>query len=357
MIKKCSKKILVVGPAWVGDMVMTQSLFKVLKQQDPTATIDVLAPAWSVGLLERMPEVRNSRVSGFAHGEFHLLKRLQLGKELRDQQYDQVIFIPNSLKSAFAPFWAHIPQRTGWHGEWPRRWLLNDSRRLDKNRWPLMFQRFAALGLPADAPSPPTWPWPRLAIAKDKLAATMQKYHLDSSQQPLLIIAPGAEFGPSKRWPAKYFAEVANAKLKQGWNVWLFGSVRDQAISTEVNALTQNQCQDLTGKTSLAEAIDLLSQATIVVSNDSGLMHIAAALERPIVAIYGPTPADITPPLADHYESLFLDLPCRPCMKRECPLGHWKCMQDLKPAAVLSSVDRIIGRIQNYAQSSILNAG
>jgi heptosyltransferase-2 len=313
----------------------------VLKQQNPTATIDVLAPAWSVGLLERMPEVRRSWVSPFAHGDLRFRKRYQLGKQLRAEHYDQVIFIPNSLKSAITPFFAHIPQRTGWHGEWPRRLFLNDGRRLDKKRWPLMFQRFAALGLPADAPQPATWPWPRLEIATAKLDNTVQKYGLARPQRPLLIIAPGAEFGPTKRWPARYFAEVANAKIQQGWEVWLFGSPRDQAIATEVNALTQQNCQDLTGKTSLAEAIDLLSLATLVVSNDSGLMHIAAALERPIVAVYGSTPADITPPLATRYESLYLDLPCRPCMKRECPLGHWRCMLDLKPAAVLASMDRV----------------
>ncbi len=342
LLKNNSKRILVVGPAWVGDMVMAQSLFKLLKQQDPAVTIDVLAPAWSQGLLERMPEVAQSRVSPFGHGQFHLRQRFQLGKQLRAQNYDQVIFIPNSLKSALAPFWAHIPQRTGWYGEWPRRLLLNDGRRLDKKRWPLMFQRFAALGLPADAPLPASLPWPRLEIAAEKLDLTLQKYGLQRPHQPLLIIAPGAEFGPSKRWPAKYFAEVAQNKIEQGWTVWLFGSAHDQAISTEVNALTGQNCQDLTGKTTLAEAIDLLSLATIVVSNDSGLMHIAAALERPIVAVYGPTPADITPPLAVNYESLFLDLPCRPCMKRECPLGHWRCMQDLKPATVIASVDKQI---------------
>jgi len=331
-----------VGPAWVGDMVMAQSLFKIIKQYDSLAQIEVLAPAWSQGLLERMPQVSGILSSPFGHGELQLNKRYRLGKSLRQKAYDQVILIPNSLKSALTPYWAHIPQRTGFYGEWPRSYLLNDGRYLDKKRYPLMFQRFVSLGLPANAPLPEHLPWPQLIVDPKKRDAALEKYGLIiNSNQPLMIIAPGAEFGPSKRWPASYFAEVAKEKIKQNWQVWLLGSTRDQTISQELNDFTGGRCQDLTGKTTLAEAIDFLSLASIVVSNDSGLMHIAAALQKPIVAIYGSTPADITPPLAHHTESLYLDLSCRPCMQRECPLGHWRCMRDLKPEKVLASIDTL----------------
>ena len=196
-------------------------------------------------------------------------------------------------------------------------------------------------GCRRDKQLPDELPQPQFMINPEKLTATLQKYELSTPQTPLLIIAPGAEFGPSKRWPASYFAEVANAKIAEGWEVWLFGSSKDKMISIEVNQLTQQRCSDLTGKTSLAEAIDLISLATLVVSNDSGLMHIAAALERPLVAVFGPTPADVTPPLSANSKILFLDLPCRPCMKRECPLGHWKCMLDLKPGMVLAGLDSL----------------
>lgn len=344
MSKICAKKILVVGPAWVGDMVMTQSLFKVLKQQNPAVTIDVLAPAWSLGLLERMPEVNKAHISPFGHGDFKLTQRLKLGRELRAFHYDQVIFIPNSLKSAIAPFWARIQQRTGWRKEWPRSLLLTDNRQLNKKRWPRMVERFAALGIAAGANLPNPLPWPRLEISAAKLAATLQKYALTRPAKPVLVIAPGAEFGPSKRWPAPYFATVANTKIQQGWEVWLFGSNRDQEIAAKVNALTNNHCRNFTGQTTLAEAIDLLSLSTLVVTNDSGLMHIAASLSKPIVAIYGPTPAEVTPPLAEHCESLFLDLSCRPCMRRECPLKHGRCMQDLKPELVLNKMDYLLTR-------------
>ncbi len=328
-----------VGPSWVGDMVMTQSLFKLIKQRNPSAIIDVLAPAWSVGILERMPEVTRYWISPFRHGVFGLRERYRMGKQLRQAQYDQVILIPNSFKSALAPFFARIPQRSGWYGEFPRRFLLNDNRALDKKRLKLMFQRFAALGLQANEAYPENWPLPSFEIAPEKVATALEKYHLPKPQNRLLVIAPGAEFGPSKRWPPHYFAEIANSKITQGWSVWLLGSTKDQAVSHAVNALTGQRCQDLTGRTNLAEAIDLLSLADIMLTNDSGLMHIAAALAKPIVAVYGPTPADITPPLTHHYESIYLDLDCRPCMKRECPLGHHKCMMELKPARVLAAME------------------
>jgi len=334
-------KILIVGPAWVGDMVMAQVLFMLIKQQNPAAILDVLAPVWTQGLLERMPEVSNTWILPFKHGELKLAERYALGKKLSQQNYAQVIILPNSLKSALVPFWSKIPVRTAWSGEWPRRYLLNDVRTLDKTKLPLMIQRFAALGLSAHAKLPEKLPLPALKISAETLAATLKKYTLSPTKK-LLALAPGAEFGPSKRWPAKYYAEVANAKIAQGWDVWLFGSPNDQTIAAEIMALTENRAIDLVGQTSLAEAVDLLSLATAVVSNDSGLMHIAAAVGRPLIAIYGSTSTRFTPPLSDQVIILSLGLECSPCFKRECPLGHWRCMRDLQPGQVLESLDKLM---------------
>jgi heptosyltransferase-2 len=336
------EKILIVGPAWVGDMVMAQSLFKVLKEQHPEVPIDVIAPAWSRGLLERMPEVNASWVLPFQHGEFKPIERYKLGKSLRSQGYTQVILLPNSFKSVLVPLWAKIPLRTGWRGEWPRSLLLNDARRLDKAQLPLMIQRFIALGLAEGASLPTDLPRPALNISPLTRNAALEKHQL-SLPKRLLVLAPGAEFGPSKRWPAQYYADVANAKIKQGWGVWLFGSPKDSPIAQEICAATNGQAIDLTGKTSLAEAIDLMSLATVVVTNDSGLMHIAAAVGRPIVAVYGSTSPAFTPPLADQVEILSLNLSCSPCFERVCPLGHWRCMRDLQPQQVLRSIDILIG--------------
>lgn len=337
------KKILVFGPSWVGDMMMAQTLFKYLKQQNPQVIIDVLVPAWSRALLERMPEVNQTHVFPFGHGELALWKRYQFGKTLRVHQYDQTIVLPNTLKSALVMFAAGIPQRTGWQGEWPRGWLfLNDARKLDKEKLPQMIQRFAALAQPVDMPLPAVLPKPQLTVTPAAVEVALQKYQLTISSTPILMLASGAEFGPSKRWPAKYFADVAQAKLAQGWQVWMFGSPNDMAIADEIQQQLQGRAVNLIGKTNLAEAVDLLSLATAVVSNDSGLMHIAAALGRPLVAIYGSTSPRFTPPLSDKVTILSLQLECSPCFQRECPLGHWKCMLELKPERVLQALDGLL---------------
>lgn len=338
-------KIFIVGPAWVGDMVMAQCLFKILKQQYPHATIDVLAPAWSLPLLARMPEVSSSIVMPVGHGKVGLGERYRLGKSLREKKYDQAILLPNSFKSALIPFFSKIPMRTGWRGEM-RYFVLNDVRILDKKRYPLMIERFMALGLEPNANLPKEYPIPELQISLETCAQALTNHKLKMPERPVLALCPGAEFGPAKRWPEDYYADIANAKLKEGWDVWLFGSVKDQPVTERIMELTQQRCVDLAGRTSLEEAIDLLSLATTVVSNDSGLMHIAAALKKPLVAVYGATSASFTPPLHDKAKIVSLSLECQPCFQRTCPLQHHRCMLELKPEMVLSAIHNLNG-VQN----------
>lgn len=327
-------KILIIGPAWVGDMVMAQCLFKLLKQHQPEAIIDVLAPAWSLPLLARMPEVSSAIVMPIGHGVLGLAQRYQIGKSLRGRGYTQAIILPNSFKSALIPFFAKIPLRTGWHREM-RGLILNDARRLNKKKYPLMIERFMALGLKKDENLSEPYPIPALVVSETSCEAALKKHHLQKTTQPILALCPGAEFGPAKRWPEAYYAQIANAKLAQGWQVWLFGSAKDRVGTDNIMALTQNRCVNLAGQTTLEEAIDLLSLTTLVVSNDSGLMHIAAALNKPLVVVYGPTSAGFTPPLHAQAKTLSLALDCQPCFQRECPLQHNRCMQDLKPEKVL----------------------
>jgi len=331
-----SNKILIIGPAWVGDMVMAQCLFRLLKQRDPNVVIDVLAPAWSLPILARMPEVSSAIVMPIGHGAFALRKRYQIGKSLRDKKYTQSIVLPNSFKSALIPFFANIPVRTGWMREM-RFLILNDVRRLNKKRYPLMIERFIALGLPSNAELPQPLPIPSLQISAESCAQALKTHQL-SLERPILALSPGAEFGPAKRWPEEYYAQIANAKLNEGWDVWLFGSAKDNEVTERIMALTQQRCINLAGKTKLEEAVDLLSVATMVVSNDSGLMHIAAALNKPLVVVYGPTSAGFTPPLNAQAKIISLALPCQPCFQRECPLQHHRCMRDLKPSQVLESM-------------------
>jgi len=329
-------KILIVGPAWVGDMVMAQSLFKLIKSNQPQATIDVLAPAWSLPLLERMDEVSSGLTMPLGHGQWGLKERYHLGKSLRTKHYHQAIVLPNSFKSALIPWFAKIPLRTGWRGE--MRWgLLNDLRHLNEQRYPLMIERFMALGLAPSQSLPPkeAYPLPQLHFSTASQQAALTKHQLSWDGRPLLALCPGAEFGPAKRWPEEHYAHVARAKIAEGWQVWLLGSAKDNSVTEKIMQLTQNQCINLAGKTSLVEAVDLLSLANAVVSNDSGLMHIAAALQKPLIVLYGPTSPSFTPPLHAKAKILTLHLPCQPCFKRECPLRHHHCMQHLLPTQVL----------------------
>jgi heptosyltransferase-2 len=329
--------ILIIGPSWVGDMVMAQSLFKLLKKQMPDATIDVLAPAWSESLLARMPEVSSSMIMPLGHGKLSLRARYRLGKSLRAKNYTQAIVLPHSFKSALIPWFAHIPQRTGWRGEM-RYGILNDLRLLDKKHLPLMVQRYLALGLPAHSVINAQDFQPELFSSPETQNAVLEKLKLARPTQPVLILCPGAEFGPAKRWPEEHYAKVANAKLAAGWEVWILGSAKDIPVTEKILQLTAHKCVNLTGNTSLQDAIDLLALATAVVSNDSGLMHIAAAVKKPVVAIYGPTTPDFTPPLAAQAKILRTQLVCQPCHQRECPLQHHRCMRDLGATTVLNAL-------------------
>ncbi|KPJ68102.1 MAG: ADP-heptose--LPS heptosyltransferase [Coxiella sp. DG_40] len=323
-------KILIVGPAWIGDMVMAQTLFKLLKQRQPNAIIHVLAPKWTSPLLERMLEVDHILISPFEHKKLNLYKRYVFAKELRKENYHQAIILPNSFKSALIPYWAQIPRRTGWRGEM-RYGLINDMRILDKAKLPLMIQRFAALGLNQHESLLGQLPWPTLQAQPSSRKV----------KQSVLAICPGAEYGPTKQWPADYFAEVAKNKLALGWQVWIFGGKKDQIIANEIQQLTDNACIDFTGKTSLQQVIDLMSLVSAVVSNDTGLMHIAASLQRPLVVIYGSSSPQFTPPLAENAQIVSLNLSCSPCFKRFCPLKHVNCLMNLTPEIVLAALNRI----------------
>jgi heptosyltransferase-2 len=336
-LKLSPPKILVMGPSWVGDMVLAQSLFKTLKIEQPDAIIDIAAPAWTLPLLERMPEVNSAIALPFKHGQLALMERIRFGKRLKNQGYTQAILLTNSLKSAILPFAAAIPRRTGFLGEY-RYGLLNDIRPLDKSRLVRTVDRFIALGLQPSTNLPETCPQPRLIANLDNALQALQRLGRTAPDVPVLGLCPGAEYGEAKRWPATYYAEVANEAIKRGWDVWLFGSEKDIPVTAQINELTGMQCLDLGGKTKLSEAIDLMSLTTTVVSNDSGLMHIAAALNKPLVAIYGSSDPKHTPPMNGLAEVLYLGLECSPCFERVCPLGHLNCLRKIEPSSVLAKV-------------------
>lgn len=339
-------KILIIGPSWVGDMVMSQCLYTEIKKLHPEAIIDVMAPGWCKPVLERMPEVNQAIEMPLGHGDLNLLARYQLGKILRDDQYDHAYILPNSAKSALVPFFAKIPVRTGWKGEM-RYGLLNDLRN-NKKAFNLMIERYIALAHPAKNMTGSgcltNMPYPKLTIDTVAQKEALNKFGL-SSDRVAIGLCPGAEFGPAKRWPEQHFAVTTKTLIEQGHQVWLFGSAKDREVTDKIKnslpAELQAFCYNLAGNTSLIEAIDLLAACKIVVSNDSGLMHVSAAVGCHIVALYGSTTPSYTPPLAEHVEVLHTDISCRPCFKRECPLGHLKCLTELTPDLVINAIDKL----------------
>ena len=329
-------KILVVGPSWVGDMVMAQSLFIALQTKNSPVDIHVLAPAWCEALLAYMPQVSKAIAMPVGHGELSLGKRRMLAKALKAENYDQAIVLPNSFKSALVPWFAGIPQRTGWRGE-ARSWILNDCRVLDKSQYPLMIERFVALAYARDAVLTDSPPWPKINVSEQEKNLALGKLGLETGL-PTLVLCPGAEFGEAKKWPAQSYGEVARKWLSKNGQVWILGSASDCPDAEKIISTLGNEekarCADVTGKTSLGEAIALMACADKVISNDSGLMHIAAALERPLVVVYGSTSPGFTPPLAENVATVNLQLECSPCFKRICPLGHTNCLRQLPPSMV-----------------------
>lgn len=331
------QKILVVGPSWVGDTVISQSLLKLLVQQNPAAQIDYLAPPWTLPLLARMPEVRNGISNPFGHGTFRLGERRALGKTLGERGYDHALVLPNSWKSALIPWFAGIPRRTGFRGE--ARWgLLNDLRHLDATALPQMVQRFAALALPDGTALPSSLPLPALQSTTTQQRALLARLGLPTDK-PAIAFCPGAEYGPAKRWPEAHFAALARLLAARGCSVWLIGSPKDHAVAETIAQGAAGVCTNLCGKTDIAEATDLLAASRLVVTNDSGLMHVAAAVGRPVIALYGSSSPQFTPPLSADAHILTLDIECSPCFKRECPLGHFKCLNDLSPERVFAAID------------------
>ncbi|AKD38846.1 lipopolysaccharide heptosyltransferase II [Pasteurella multocida subsp. multocida OH4807] len=346
-------KILIIGPSWVGDMMMSHSLYQVLKQQYPACEIDVMAPNWCKPLLARMPEVRNAITMPIGHGAFALGERYRLGKSLRNQ-YDMAIVLPNSLKSAFIPFFAKIPRRRGWKGE-SRYIFLNDIRN-NKKDYPMMVQRYIALGFEkgvvpkaADLPCPV----PYLTINPEEQAETLKKFEKQTAlaeHRPSIGFCPGAEFGPAKRWPHYHYAKLAELLIQQGYAIRLFGSAKDSEVGEDIRqALPEelrNYCVNLAGQTSLNEAVDLIADCAAVVSNDSGLMHIAAAVQRPLVALYGPTSPTYTPPLSD--KAIIIRLIEGGLIKvrkgKDSAEGYHQSLMDIQPEMVLEKLTGLLTR-------------
>tara|TARA_B110000438_G_scaffold131769_1_gene127874 strand:+ start:318 stop:1259 length:942 start_codon:yes stop_codon:yes gene_type:complete len=313
-------------------MIMSQVIYSALREEYPDIDIDVLAPSATLSLVTRMPEVNRGILIDQAHGQVGLGYRFRLGAELEKNYYDWAIITPNSFKSALVPFAADVPLRTGFLGEY-RYFLLNDIKLLDKPRLPLMTDRFLALVGKTSAEMIP----PRLGVDKESQTAFLARHQL-ATDKPVIGFCPGAEFGDAKKWPEAHYGALAKQLIDQGYRIWIFGSPADQVTGETIVSIAGHDCINLAGETSILEAIDLLAICQTVVSNDSGLMHIAAAVGTRVVAIYGSTSPGFTPPISEEAHIVSRSLDCSPCFKRTCPLGHKDCLNKLMPEQVLEQL-------------------
>lgn len=333
-----TERILIVAPSWVGDAILSEPVIALLRDPLEDPIVDVLAPPWCAPVYGRMRGMGRIIENPLTHGRIDLAARRAVARKLRDASgrpiYSRALVLPNSWKSALIPWLAGIPHRTGYLGE--ARWgLLNDVRSLRRRALPRLVDRFAALvARPHElVPMPPA---PVLVPDATNRAAAVHALHLRSRRR-IAVLCPGAEYGPAKRWPPTHFADLAARFLDSGMQVWIVGSPNDRIAADAVLSAAgdaSHRIRDLTGRTDLGTAIDLLSLAAVVVSNDSGLMHAASAVGVPLVALFGSSSPVYTPPLSPVAKIARIEIACSPCFQRECPLGHFKCLRDLDPDAV-----------------------
>jgi heptosyltransferase-2 len=326
-------KILVVTPNWIGDVLMAQPLLRHIKS-DPSTQLTALAPDWVAAVLEAMPEVDAVIRSPLRHGVLEWQARRHLARQIRALDFDRAIILPNSFKSALIPWMARIPERIGYRNE-ARSVLLSRSL-ADPGKEIPMIQRYLGLA-PGTMGSDLA---PRLVVDPKRSAQLFEDLGLGQGR-PVIALCPGAEFGPAKRWPAAHYTRLADLLYSTDprRELILLGSKADAQTAGEIAAASAAPVRVLAGQTSLDEAIALIAGAQAVVSNDSGLMHIAAALERPQVALFGSSDPRHTPPRSARAQVLWLHLECSPCFKRVCPLGHLNCLNQIAPEEVLRALE------------------
>jgi heptosyltransferase-2 len=343
-------RTLVISPNWIGDAVMAQPLIQLLHARHPERPIDILTPPTAAAIWRAMVEVDSVIETTFRHGSLQLGERWEFAKSLRGYNYTEAYVLPNTLKFALIPWLAGIGRRIGYRGE-SRYGLLNVMHHDERDAPRPMVSFYAALAQPPGEPAlpPSALPRPALTVSESQMTRAMGFVGLQLDW-PLIVFAPGAEFGSAKRWPAIHFAALAKI-IKQAHpyaQIVLLGSSKDIPVCEKIVKLAPD-VRNLAGITKLDEAIALIARAEAVVSNDSGLLHVASALNRPIIGLYGSTDPDHAPPFSDVAKALTLRLECSPCKERRCPLGHRNCMRDM-------SADMVWGELKPMLRLRMVEA-
>ena len=329
-------RILIIAPSWLGDAVMTHSLIRKLAQTHLKASIDVFSADALKVIFKQMPEIDRVIENPFSHGEFNIRARLRIAREIKSCEYDVAYILPNSLKSALIPFFAKIPNRVGYTGE-SRYGLINRRHVVDKNKYPLLASQYLQLAKIHPLDNLTLDEYPALTVDQSESMQTLKKFNVDPFLS-YICLCPGAEYGPAKRWPQRHFTKLIHRLSEKQFATITLGGTKDITSGEAIHENSQQKMQDLTGKTTLNEAIHLIARAKCVVTNDSGLMHVAAALDKPLIALFGSSSPKYTPPLSDKAKILTKSLPCSPCFKRICPLGHTNCLEDITANEVFMNI-------------------
>lgn len=330
--------ILIIAPNWIGDAVMAEPLITEVKKLHPHSDIHVLATPWVASVMRAVPAVKKIISADLKHGLLQWSERKAIANQLKHEHYSHAYVLPNSLKSALIPWMANIPHRIGYQGE--MRWgLINQIfKNPSRSHRPPMSSHYLALANSGRSDVP----HPHLTIPTELTYLIKSQLQALHAHQQLFVLCPGAEYGPAKQWPTEHFAELAKLLINQQPNrlVLILGSKKEAGLGEQIKNLSgyAEHIVNWCGETSLDEAMASISIADAVISNDSGLMHIAAALGRPQVAIYGSSDPRHTPPLSENAKVHWLHLECSPCFKRTCPLGHTKCLVDISPEDILNSL-------------------
>jgi heptosyltransferase II len=329
-----ARSILIVPYMWIGDFVRCHSVVKLLNARFPDRPVDMLSTTLCAPLTDYMPGLRRAVVVDLPRSRLGVKDQLRLARHLRRENYATALVMPRTWKSALAPFLAGIAERTGFVGE--ARFLLLNDVRTGERKLPRMVDRCAALALPPAANLPRDWPIPELKVAHAEIESWRRERGLAAETRPVVALAPGA-VGPSKRWPVSAYAILARRLIAEGFAVWVIGGPEEKKLAAEI--VGDTVARDLTG-TDLRNAILALAAAAAAVSNDSGLLHVAAALATPAIGIFGPTsPWHWAPlnPLAATIET-GSKLDCRPCHKPVCRVVHHRCMREIPPEQVFTAV-------------------
>lgn len=337
-MEEVSRRVLIVCPSWLGDIILLQSLLQLIKSRDSSQQIDVIGPASAQSLLGRMGEITNTWTLPNPQVKSGVSEFVQIVAKIKQQHYSQAITLSQNTQAHLILFLARIPHRTGCSGLVNSR-LLTDARIIDKKKHPLMMQRYLLLGLPKNAEILSQVTLPRLNVDTQNCEALMRRLQLFLEAGPVLVVCFDDGIDPSKSWPLEHYQEVIQKMIDQGWQVWVFDRSHKRYAAKKITMELQNpRCYDLSSAVNLVDMLDLMSVADQVLTCESSLMHIVHAIGVKSVVLCGCAASHIRPPLSSYAQTIKAEHACHPLSTGGALLGKHSCMGQIKPDEVVNAI-------------------